>query len=293
MPIALHVERHRLRVRHRRDRRPASSATGSRPGEYATCRTPTSTSRSTGAQLAAADGRLSVKFARADGGSDLSSTRCGSSRSITRATRTSTRTSTSPRSPLRRRRSLRHARRAAAAGRVGREGDATCCRRCARATAATSRASAAPPFKGFAALHALELDLGRAARRRARAPDHARLHRLLHRDVGVRRDQAGVTAIVPYLEAQLPDGSWKRVSDDIGFPAGLRRTMTADLTGKLPPGTRRIRIWTNLKVYWDQVLDRHDARRAVPSRGTRCRSWTRRSPTAASPASSPARRRRT
>ena len=30
--------------------------------------------------------------------------------------------------------------------------------------------------------------------------------------------------------------------------------MVADLTGKVPPGTRRIRIWTNLKIYWDQVL---------------------------------------
>jgi hypothetical protein len=29
--------------------------------------------------------------------------------------------------------------------------------------------------------------------------------------------------------------------------------MTADLTGKLPPGTRRIRIVTNLKIYWDRI----------------------------------------
>ena len=43
------------------------------------------------------------------------------------------------------------------------------------------------PFKGFAALHALELDLGALRRRRARAPADARLHRLLHRDVDVRR----------------------------------------------------------------------------------------------------------
>ena len=30
--------------------------------------------------------------------------------------------------------------------------------------------------------------------------------------------------------------------------------MTADLTGKLPPGTRKIRITTNLQVYWDNIL---------------------------------------
>jgi len=39
----------------------------------------------------------------------------------------------------------------------------------------------------------------------------------------------------------------------MGFPAGLARTMVTDLTGKLPPGTRRIRIVNNLKIYWDAI----------------------------------------
>jgi hypothetical protein len=45
-----------------------------------------------------------------------------------------------------------------------------------------------------------------------------------------------------------------RVVDDLGFPAGEPRTITPDLTGKLPLGTRRIRITTNLQVYWDSIL---------------------------------------
>ena len=110
------------------------------------------------------------------------------------------------------------------------------------------------PFKGFAKLHALELDLGPLP---AGAPV-----RLLMRGFTdyftansmYAADQANLKVIVPYLEVQHADGSWTRVSDDIGFPAGLLRTMVADLTHVLPPGTRRIRIWTNLKVYWDQVL---------------------------------------
>ena len=40
----------------------------------------------------------------------------------------------------------------------------------------------------------------------------------------------------------------------MGFPAGGPRTMTADLTGKLPAGTQKIRITTNLQVYWDSIL---------------------------------------
>ena len=53
-----------------------------------------------------------------------------------------------------------------------------------------------------------------------------------------------------------------RVIDDMGFPAGGPRTMTADLTGKLPPGTRKIRITTNLQIYWDSILvDQRTSRR--------------------------------
>jgi tetratricopeptide (TPR) repeat protein len=66
--------------------------------------------------------------------------------------------------------------------------------------------------------------------------------------------QARIEPIVPFLEVRTASGEWKRVSDDIGFPAGLARTMVADLTGKVPAGTSRIRIGTNLNIYWDQIL---------------------------------------
>ena len=49
-------------------------------------------------------------------------------------------------------------------------------------------------------------------------------------------------------------GKWVRVTDDMGFPAGLPRTITTDLSGKLPVGTTRIRITTNLQIYWDSIL---------------------------------------
>ena len=66
--------------------------------------------------------------------------------------------------------------------------------------------------------------------------------------------QAGVKPISPYVEAQLADGSWQRIADDVGFPAGLERTIVVDLTGKLPARARLIRLVTNLEIYWDQVL---------------------------------------
>ena len=114
-------------------------------------------------------------------------------------------------------------------------------------------------FQGFAQPHSLTLDLGEAYR-------GGPLWLLLHGEVEYfsansmyAASQAGVQAISPYVEALVGNekdahGKWVRVVDDMGFPAGGPRTMTADLTGKLPAGTRKIRITTNLQVYWDSIL---------------------------------------
>ncbi|MGA7343398.1 MAG: FG-GAP-like repeat-containing protein [Terracidiphilus sp.] len=114
--------------------------------------------------------------------------------------------------------------------------------------------TALPPYDGFANLHALTLDLG------AIEPD-APLRLLMTGYVDYFSAtslyaawQAKLKEIPPYVEAQLPDGSWQRIPGDAGFPAGLERTIVVDLTGKLPAGTRRIRLMTNLQIYWDQVL---------------------------------------
>jgi hypothetical protein len=110
------------------------------------------------------------------------------------------------------------------------------------------------PFKGFTKLHSLELDLGEPYRG---GPLRLLLHGVIEYFTATgmyAADQAGIQAIAPYVEAQNADGKWVRVVDDMGFPAGLPRTMVAELTGKLPAGTQRIRIWTNLQIYWDNIL---------------------------------------
>jgi tetratricopeptide (TPR) repeat protein len=110
------------------------------------------------------------------------------------------------------------------------------------------------PFHGFTKLHSLELDLGEPYR-------GGPLWLLLHGEVEYftatstfAAYQAGVEGVPPYVEAQDGSGKWQRVIDDMGFPAGGARTMTADLTDKLPQGTQRIRISTNLQIYWDSIL---------------------------------------
>jgi tetratricopeptide (TPR) repeat protein len=115
------------------------------------------------------------------------------------------------------------------------------------------------PFLGFAEPHSLELDLGEPYR-------GGPLWLLMHGEIEYfsatsmyAADQAHLRPSAPYVEAQVSAGNgakekWIRVVDDMGFPAGGARTMTADLTGKLPMGTRRIRITTNLQIYWDNIL---------------------------------------
>ena len=56
------------------------------------------------------------------------------------------------------------------------------------------------------------------------------------------------------LEARDASGQWVVLHPDLGFPAGKRKTMVVDLP-RLPDGTRprRLRLRTNLEIYWDWI----------------------------------------
>lgn len=109
-------------------------------------------------------------------------------------------------------------------------------------------------FAGYTNMHSLTLDLGPWT---PSLPLRMFMHGFIEYFTATSMYaawQSGIDPVAPYLDAQLPDGTWKRVLDDMGFPAGLPRTIVVDLTGKLPPGTRKVRITTNLQIYWDQIL---------------------------------------
>jgi len=120
------------------------------------------------------------------------------------------------------------------------------------------------PFVGFAKLHWIELDLGNW---NPRLPLRLIVDGYTDYFTATSMyaaDQAGIKVIAPYVEAQDAQGKWVRVVDDMGFPAGLERTMIADLTGKITAGTRRIRIVNNLKIYWDAIrIDQTPDQRSV------------------------------
>ena len=58
----------------------------------------------------------------------------------------------------------------------------------------------------------------------------------------------------PSLEVLDQNGEWETVIDQIGFPMGKDKTVIVDLSGKITQNDRRIRIQTNMEIYWDEIF---------------------------------------
>ena len=110
-------------------------------------------------------------------------------------------------------------------------------------------------IRGYAEPHALTLDLGK---REGRA---ARTLLLLTGWTSYAYSSDNVAASHSKLEMKFPSlqvrdgkGGWRTVVENMGIPVGRPQTLVVDLTGKLPEGSREVRIVTNMRVYWDQIL---------------------------------------
>jgi len=58
----------------------------------------------------------------------------------------------------------------------------------------------------------------------------------------------------PSIEVINKNGEWETVVDRFGFPMGKDKTVIVDLTGKFLSNDSRIRIRTNMELYWDQIF---------------------------------------
>ncbi|QEH32798.1 FG-GAP repeat protein [Aquisphaera giovannonii] len=76
---------------------------------------------------------------------------------------------------------------------------------------------------------------------------------------------AGVSLRPPVIERRRGDGSWEVIEPDAGYPAGLPRLTTLDLTGKLTGPSCVLRIRTNMECYYDQAFIAVRDRRAEGS----------------------------
>jgi tetratricopeptide (TPR) repeat protein len=70
----------------------------------------------------------------------------------------------------------------------------------------------------------------------------------------VAASQSGKEAMLPALQVKDARGRWRTVIKDIGLPVGRPQTVTVDLTGKFLSSSREVRILTNMRIYWDQIL---------------------------------------
>ena len=60
--------------------------------------------------------------------------------------------------------------------------------------------------------------------------------------------------VMPRLEMQDAAGEWQTVIEDMGIPAGKPKSIVVNLSGLWPSAERRVRITTNLAVYWDEIF---------------------------------------
>jgi cytochrome c-type biogenesis protein CcmH/NrfG len=66
--------------------------------------------------------------------------------------------------------------------------------------------------------------------------------------------QSGKAMTLPALQVKDTDDKWRTVIQDIGIPVGRPQTVTVDLTGKFLSASREVRIVTNMRILWDQIL---------------------------------------
>jgi len=114
-------------------------------------------------------------------------------------------------------------------------------------------------IRGYAREHALTLDLS------SLPASHTVLLLTGWTDYAFSSDnvaayQAGLALMAPRLEVEREDGTWATAVEQVGIPVGRPQTVVVDLAGKLGP-SRRARVVTTMRVYWDEVAA------AVPAPG--------------------------
>jgi hypothetical protein len=58
----------------------------------------------------------------------------------------------------------------------------------------------------------------------------------------------------PSIQVINKKGEWETVTDNPGFPMGKDKTVIADLSGKFISADHRVRIRTNMQIYWDYIF---------------------------------------
>jgi len=111
-----------------------------------------------------------------------------------------------------------------------------------------------PQLRGLAEPHGVVLDFGEVDWSKPRA---LALNGWLRFGGGMANMAASRHADFPFpfptLEAENAAGTWSKVDVNLGAPAGKTKTIFADLTGKIPAGTKRLKVAAAFEIHWDSI----------------------------------------
>jgi hypothetical protein len=108
-------------------------------------------------------------------------------------------------------------------------------------------------IRGYAETHSLTLNLGEASKGRTLLLLTGWTDYAFSSD-NLAASQSGLSLVPPELQVKGATGKWQTAIKDIGIPVGRPQTMVVDLTDKFPTSNREVRIVTNMRIYWDQIL---------------------------------------
>jgi tetratricopeptide (TPR) repeat protein len=63
-----------------------------------------------------------------------------------------------------------------------------------------------------------------------------------------------IKVVPPLIQVINKKGEWETIIDNTGFPMGKDKMVIVDLSGKFRSNDHRIRITTNMEIYWDQIF---------------------------------------
>ena len=63
-----------------------------------------------------------------------------------------------------------------------------------------------------------------------------------------------IRSIPPFLQVIDEQGNWQTVIENMSFPKGKDKTVVVDLTNKFLVEDYRVRIRTNMQIYWDHIF---------------------------------------
>ncbi|MHC4744833.1 MAG: FG-GAP-like repeat-containing protein, partial [Planctomycetota bacterium] len=112
-------------------------------------------------------------------------------------------------------------------------------------------------FLGFAEEHFVEIDF---ADRLASLAANTRLVLFLHGWVEYGYSSTNFAASQARMRLKAPsisvlrEGKWVELYHEVGYPAGIRHMMTLDVTGRILPSDSKIRISSNMELYWDRIF---------------------------------------